>query len=177
MDCRTVLLTILDQVDYTTGKCRPNEMVGAVLPKEIIGLARKAIAEDDKLIADGLEIAKQVYEEQQSIQGLVSDVMLCPTCELELSKDGICPRCFGRYPRNKGLVITCSFQANRGAVGVGRWKIHVQRGEEERVTYKRNLPDSDTLVTLAHWLLGDPGTPEPYDYDREIDLKDDMEGP
>jgi hypothetical protein len=27
-----------------------------------------------------------------------ADVAVCPTCGLELSKDGICPRCFGQYP-------------------------------------------------------------------------------
>lgn len=27
-----------------------------------------------------------------------ADVAVCPTCELELSKDGICPKCFGCYP-------------------------------------------------------------------------------
>ena len=42
MDCRTALLIILDQVDYTAGNCRPNEMVGAVLSKEIIALCREA---------------------------------------------------------------------------------------------------------------------------------------
>ncbi len=36
MDCKTALLTLLDQVDYTSGACRVNEMVGAVLPKEVI---------------------------------------------------------------------------------------------------------------------------------------------
>ncbi len=46
MDCRTALLTVLDQVDYTNGACRMNEMVGAVLPKEVIALARKAIADE-----------------------------------------------------------------------------------------------------------------------------------
>lgn len=42
MDCRTALLTILDHVDYTAGNCRPNEMVSAVLPREIIRLCREA---------------------------------------------------------------------------------------------------------------------------------------
>jgi hypothetical protein len=46
MNCRTALLTILDQVDYTNGACGVTEMVGAVLPKEIIALARKAIADE-----------------------------------------------------------------------------------------------------------------------------------
>jgi hypothetical protein len=46
MDCRTALLTVLDQVDYTNGACGVTEMVGAVLPKEVIALARKAIADE-----------------------------------------------------------------------------------------------------------------------------------
>jgi predicted amidophosphoribosyltransferase len=34
----------------------------------------------------------------QSNTGLQADgVTVCPTCELELSKDGICPKCFGQY--------------------------------------------------------------------------------
>jgi len=45
MDIRTALLTILDQVDYTAGNCRVNEMVGAVLPVEVIKLAREALEE------------------------------------------------------------------------------------------------------------------------------------
>lgn len=44
MDCRTALLVVLDQVDYTRGACSATEMVGAVLSKEVIALARKAIA-------------------------------------------------------------------------------------------------------------------------------------
>lgn len=38
----TVLVLILDAVDYDNGACRVNEMVGAVLPKEVLDLARKA---------------------------------------------------------------------------------------------------------------------------------------
>ena len=43
-ELRTVLLLVLDCVDYTRGNCRMNEMVAAVLPKEIIERARKAVA-------------------------------------------------------------------------------------------------------------------------------------
>ena len=43
MDCKTALQIILDHVDYTTGACQVNEMIGAVLPKEIIILAKQAI--------------------------------------------------------------------------------------------------------------------------------------
>jgi len=46
MNCKSALQTILDHVDYTTGVCQVNEMVGAVLPKEIIFLARQALASE-----------------------------------------------------------------------------------------------------------------------------------
>lgn len=62
MNCRDALATILDSVDYTAANCRPNEMVGAVLPKEMIVMARGAIADFDRSIAKGLEIANEVYE-------------------------------------------------------------------------------------------------------------------
>jgi Cdc6-like AAA superfamily ATPase len=42
-DLRKALIIILDQVDYTVGNCRVNEMVGAVLPKEIIQMARNIL--------------------------------------------------------------------------------------------------------------------------------------
>jgi hypothetical protein len=40
---RIQLMNILDQVDYTHGACRVNEMVGAVLPKNIIEAAHEAL--------------------------------------------------------------------------------------------------------------------------------------
>ena len=40
---RGALLLVLDQVDYTTGMCRLNDMVGAVLSSEVIAKAREAI--------------------------------------------------------------------------------------------------------------------------------------
>lgn len=40
---QTALYLILDCVDYTSGSCLPNEMVGAVLPKEIIESAKRAL--------------------------------------------------------------------------------------------------------------------------------------
>lgn len=39
----TVLRLILDSVDYTTGACRLNEMVGACLPSELLRMARAAL--------------------------------------------------------------------------------------------------------------------------------------
>jgi hypothetical protein len=48
MNCRTALMTLLDQVDYTARNCRVNEMVGAVLPEEIIILCREALAQPDE---------------------------------------------------------------------------------------------------------------------------------
>lgn len=43
LNSETALRLILDSVDYTSGACRVNEMVGAVLPTEIIIIARKAL--------------------------------------------------------------------------------------------------------------------------------------
>jgi hypothetical protein len=38
------LALLLDQVDYTAGACRLTEMVGAVLPTEVIALCRRSLA-------------------------------------------------------------------------------------------------------------------------------------
>jgi len=65
--------------------------------------------------------------------------------------------------RDKDLVITCTFQDHRGVEGVGRWRIEIQRQDQTRVTYKAHLPQPDTIVDLAHWLLGDDGYSNPYD--------------
>lgn len=40
-----VLQVLLDQVDYTAGACSLTEMVGAVLPKQVIENARNALAD------------------------------------------------------------------------------------------------------------------------------------
>jgi len=40
---RASLLSILDDVDYTVGNCRPNDMVGAALDRVIIANARKVL--------------------------------------------------------------------------------------------------------------------------------------
>ena len=47
MSCKEALRVLLDQVDYTAGACRLVEMVGAVLPKEVIVLARAAIEAEE----------------------------------------------------------------------------------------------------------------------------------
>ena len=44
--CKQWLLVILDCVDYTRGSCRLNEMIGAVLPSEIIEQARQACKDE-----------------------------------------------------------------------------------------------------------------------------------
>jgi hypothetical protein len=41
---RAIIDLILDHVDYTSGACRANEMVGAVLPEVIIKHARDVLA-------------------------------------------------------------------------------------------------------------------------------------
>ena len=38
---RSLLMVVLDAVDYTAGNCRPNEMVGAVLSQEVIKLVKQ----------------------------------------------------------------------------------------------------------------------------------------
>jgi hypothetical protein len=38
----SALRLLLDQVDYTTGACRPTEMVGAVLPQAVLTVAHAA---------------------------------------------------------------------------------------------------------------------------------------
>ena len=43
---RQALMVILDCVDYTSGACGLTEMVGAVLPEDIIIKAREALKED-----------------------------------------------------------------------------------------------------------------------------------
>ena len=48
MSVREALLLILNQVDYTAGACRVNEMVGAVLPVDILRQAKQALAQDKK---------------------------------------------------------------------------------------------------------------------------------
>ena len=40
---RRALLLLLDNIDYEAGNCRVNEMIGAVLPKEILRKAREAV--------------------------------------------------------------------------------------------------------------------------------------
>ena len=46
MNCKLALLTVLDHVDYTVGNCGPTEMVGAILPVEIIKIARESITKE-----------------------------------------------------------------------------------------------------------------------------------
>lgn len=46
MNCRDALLLVLDQVDFTAGACSFAEMVGAVLPKEVIEKAQEALKAD-----------------------------------------------------------------------------------------------------------------------------------
>ena len=40
---REALLLLLDQVDYTKGACHFTEMVGAVLPKEVLDRCHQTI--------------------------------------------------------------------------------------------------------------------------------------
>jgi hypothetical protein len=58
LTCADALRTLLDQVDYMADPpaCRVNEMVGAVLPTEVIALCREALANEPRTrsIAPGL---------------------------------------------------------------------------------------------------------------------------
>lgn len=40
---RSMLMLVLDQVDYKAGNCGVTEMVGAVLPVDVIDSARRAL--------------------------------------------------------------------------------------------------------------------------------------
>ena len=44
-ELRICLLLVLDAVDYTANACEVNEMVGAVLPREILTRAKNAVSE------------------------------------------------------------------------------------------------------------------------------------
>lgn len=59
------VLLLLDQVDYTAGRCQVNEMVGAVLPTEVIVLIKAHIASDQRLAALGQEL---VIKEDKLVQ-------------------------------------------------------------------------------------------------------------
>lgn len=48
MDAATALRVLLDQVDYTAGACRPNEMVGAVVSRELLQQCKDALKEQKK---------------------------------------------------------------------------------------------------------------------------------
>jgi hypothetical protein len=60
----------MDQVDYTSGACRVTEMVGAVLSKDVIELAKEAIraASDNALQVCQLllRFADSKYDEQEA---------------------------------------------------------------------------------------------------------------
>lgn len=69
MNCKVALQTILDQVDYTNKACRPNEMVAAVLPVEVIELAKEAIAKEPQtseaviLVRDMLNYCREYLQD------------------------------------------------------------------------------------------------------------------
>jgi hypothetical protein len=41
---REALLLVMDHVDYTAGACGLTEMVGAALPRDVLAIARRALA-------------------------------------------------------------------------------------------------------------------------------------
>jgi chorismate mutase len=42
---RSALRILLDQIDYEEGACRPNEMIGAVLPVEVLRRCKNVLRE------------------------------------------------------------------------------------------------------------------------------------
>jgi hypothetical protein len=42
---RGELLVLLDHIDYERGACRPNEMIGAVLPVEVLRRCKNTLKE------------------------------------------------------------------------------------------------------------------------------------
>lgn len=53
MNTKEALKLLLDHVDYESGACRLNEMVGAVLPVEVLRLAKLAAQSDDVFLPEG----------------------------------------------------------------------------------------------------------------------------
>lgn len=47
MDVKTLLKTVLGSIDYTSGACRPNDMVGAALPKNILEMCKEAVKKEE----------------------------------------------------------------------------------------------------------------------------------
>jgi hypothetical protein len=43
LDTNALLRLLLDSVDYTGGACRPNEMIGAVLPKSLLEKCKESV--------------------------------------------------------------------------------------------------------------------------------------
>ena len=43
-ELRAALLLLLDHVDYESGACRVNEMVGGVLPREVLLMVKSVLA-------------------------------------------------------------------------------------------------------------------------------------
>lgn len=64
LSVREALQTVLDQVDYTSGACTPTEMVAAVLPVEVIKLAREALSAPVTLRFAGEDYVYKEIEEE-----------------------------------------------------------------------------------------------------------------
>ncbi len=63
---KNTLAVVLDFVDYTAGNCRPNEMVGAVLPQTIIKQAREVLASPP---------VAQKMTRDEALKHVVSDIL------------------------------------------------------------------------------------------------------
>jgi hypothetical protein len=76
MTPKEYLQIVLDQVDYERGACRPTEMVGAVLPREVLAKARE-IAQAADEIADAVDRQSTIkFEIRNAIAGSAHITML-----------------------------------------------------------------------------------------------------
>jgi len=62
---RNMLLLLLDQLDYTTGACRANELVGAVLGVNLIQIAHEILKGiDNPMTSDGVQLIPYLIQEK-----------------------------------------------------------------------------------------------------------------
>jgi hypothetical protein len=63
MDTKTALMTVLDQVDYTSGACGLGEPVGGCLPVTVIKLARESVRNAPTNVQ--MKVLEQVMDERK----------------------------------------------------------------------------------------------------------------
>jgi len=81
---REALEVILDAVDYKEGNCLPTQMVGGVLPSQLIDNARKTLAEESEarlLEKAELSLAELALKRMMSDFFIeIDDCVQCPVC-------------------------------------------------------------------------------------------------